>query len=89
MRIGSWNVRCQTYRPGRLMKLTNELKKAKIDVAAIQESGYNQNAQISRFNGYTTFHSSNSRDHVLGTAFLVAKKKEHPKGQRPIMRITF
>ncbi|XP_037037548.1 craniofacial development protein 2-like [Bradysia coprophila] len=77
MRIGSWNVRCQTYRPGGLMKLTNELKKAKVDIAAIQESGHNQNAQTSRFNGYTTFHSSNSRDHVLGTAFMVATKKEH------------
>ncbi|XP_037028700.1 uncharacterized protein LOC119068940 [Bradysia coprophila] len=64
-------------RPGGLMKLTNELKKAKVDIAAIQESGYNQNAQTSRFNGYTTFHSSNSRDHVLGTAFMVATKKEH------------
>jgi len=77
MRIGSWNVRCQTYRPGGLQKLTNELKKAKIDVAAIQESGYTKNAQNSRYNGYTTFHSSNSRDHVLGTAFLVARGKEH------------
>src|SRR5687768_10221639 len=77
MRIGTWNVRCQTHRPGGLTKLTNELKKAKIDFAAIQESGYNKSAQTSRYNGYTTFHSSNSRDHVLGTAFLVARKYEH------------
>ena len=77
IRIGSWNVRCQTYRPGGLLKLTNELKKAKIDVAAIQESGYNKDAQTSRYNCYITFHSSNSRDHVLGTAFLVARKFEH------------
>ena len=77
MRIGTWNVRCQTHRPGGLTKLTNELKKAKIDFAAIQESGYNKYAQTSRYNGYTTFHSSNSRDHVLGTAFLVARKYEH------------
>jgi len=70
-------VRCQTHRTGGLTKLTNELKKAKIDFAAIQESGYNKDSQTSRYNGYITFHSSKSRHHVLGTAFLVARKYEH------------
>ena len=57
--------------------LTNELKKAKLDVVAIQESGYNRDAQNSRYNGYTILHSSKRREHVLGTAFLVARKVEH------------
>lgn len=77
MKIGTWNVRGQTYRPGGLIKLTNELKQAKLDIVAIQESGYNRDAQNSRYNGFTIFHSSKRREHVLGTAFLVAKNKEH------------
>lgn len=74
MKIGFWNVRGQPYTPGGMIKLTNELKKAKIDVVAIQESGFNKDAQNCRMFGYTIFHSSNSRDHKLGTAFLVADK---------------
>ena len=77
MRIGTWNVHCQTYRLGGLRKLTAELKRSNIDIAAIQESGYNRYAQNTRYNGYTIFHSSNRQQHVLGTAFLVARKIEH------------
>ena len=77
MRIDTWNVQCQTYRTGGLRKLTAELMKARLDVVAIQESGYNKDAQNTRFGGYNIFHSSNRREHVLGTAFLVARRIEH------------
>lgn len=77
MRIGFWNVRGQTHTSGGMIKLTDELKKAKIDVAAIQESGFNKDAKECRMRGYTIFHSSNRSDHKLGTAFLVADRYKH------------
>lgn len=77
MRIGTWNVQSQTYRPGGLRKLTAQLKDSRIDIAAIQESAYNKDAQNTRYNGYTIYHSSNRREHVLGTAFLVANRLQH------------
>ena len=77
MRLGSWNVQCQPNRPGGFIKLTAELTKAKIDIAAIQESGFNKDAKNCRLHGYTILHSSKSRNHVLGTAFLVARRLEN------------
>ena len=52
MRIGTWNVQCETYRTSGLWKLTAELMKARLDVVAIQKSGYDKDVQNTRFRGY-------------------------------------
>ena len=42
----------ETYRTGGLRKLTAELVKARLDVVAIQNSGYDKDVQYTHFRGY-------------------------------------
>ena len=72
IRLATWNVRT-LYRTGGARILTNELKKLKVAVAAVQETRYNKDTQLFNTNGYNFYCSSNSTAHVLGTAFLVAQ----------------
>ncbi len=77
MRIGTWNIRCAGNQPGGIRKLVDELVKAKVGVAALQETGFNKDAQNCKVLGYNIFHSSDQSHRRLGTAFLVAQKYQH------------
>lgn len=77
MRIGTWNIRSAGNRTGGMIKLVEELKRAKVGVAAVQESGFNKDAQNCKIRGYNIFHSSSSPHRKLGTAFLVAQEYQH------------
>ena len=76
IRLATWNVRT-LYRLGATRILTDELKKLRISVAAVQETRWPKTTQYFTSNGYQIYCSSNRDDHVLGTAFLVAQKWNH------------
>ena len=76
IRLATWNVRT-LYRLGATRILTDELKKLKISVVAVQETRWPKATQNFTSNGYQIYCSSNRDDHVLGTAFLVAQRWNH------------
>lgn len=69
--IATWNVR-GTFEEGAIKRLTNELKKYKVDVVALQETKQKGN-DISDINGYTFFKSGGA-DRRLGSGFMVSDK---------------
>ncbi len=76
LRLATWNVRT-LYRTGGVRILTDELKKRNVAVVAVQETRWTKATQNFTSNGYNIYCSSNSNDHALGTAFLVASRWNH------------
>jgi len=74
--LATWNVRT-LYSPGRLRILTDELKKRKVDIVAVQETRYTKTTPNFTSHGYHMYCSSNRNEHVFGTAFLVAQRWNH------------
>lgn len=94
MRIGSWYVRCQTYKPRRLMKLRKELKMVKIGLAAIQESVTMKTRNLLATMVTQPFIAATVETmHLLQPPCPGSQKKGTsssglPKGQRAMMRLT-
>lgn len=76
MRMVTWNVR-SLYRPGAIRILTDELARYRVAIAAVQETRWTNQTQNFNSNGYNIYCSSNSVNHVFGTAFLVAQRWNH------------
>uniref|UniRef100_A0A1Y1LRS9 Endonuclease/exonuclease/phosphatase domain-containing protein n=1 Tax=Photinus pyralis TaxID=7054 RepID=A0A1Y1LRS9_PHOPY len=69
--LATWNVR-GTYEEGLINELTNQLKRYKIDIIALQETKQKGN-EVYDINGYTFF-KSGGKDRKLGTGFMVSNK---------------
>ena len=69
--IATWNV-LSLYRAGALANLTEQLKKYKVTIAALQEIRW-KNSDIIRTKDYTIFYSGNNTN-TLGTGFAVKRE---------------
>jgi exonuclease III len=77
LRLATWNVR-SLYRPGGLRITINELRKYKIEIAAIQEKRWKKlTPQAFTNNDYNIQTSSLANNHEFGTTFLVDPKFNH------------
>lgn len=69
--IATWNV-LSLYRAGALTNLTEQLKKYKVTIAALQEIRW-KNSDILKTKDYTIFYSGNNTN-TLGTGFAIKKE---------------
>jgi exonuclease III len=66
--MATWNVR-SFFRPGASRTLENELKRYRVEIAALQEIRW-RDIEMSSLNDYVLI-SSGSRDNILGTGFMI------------------
>jgi exonuclease III len=77
LRLATWNAR-SLYRPGGLRITINELRKNKIEIAAIQETRWNKlTPQDFTSNGYNIYTRSFANNHESDTTFLANSKFIH------------
>lgn len=73
LRFGTWNIRT-LYRAGALQTLTNELKRYRMDIVALQEIRWTGNGE-QKLDDYMLLYGGNTTErHELGTGFMIKRK---------------